>query len=99
MVTGIVFACGKMKRMPGRHRVRVREDEADAGQPGQIQFAHHRHEVVAVRAQAVHPDDGDVRVVVGLDLDVFEQVAHADSLGRCADFGRKALQTAGSVSA
>jgi hypothetical protein len=80
----------------------MREDETDARQAGQVQLAHDRHEVVAVGAQAVQPDDGNLRIVGGVDRDVFQQLAHGlpCSLlaGRSADFGLNALHTSGRVS-
>ncbi len=79
-----------------RHRVRMREHEADARQAGQVQFAHERHEVVAVGAQAVQPDDGDGRIRGGLDFDIVQQLGHG--VFRNADLGRKVLLTAGLVS-
>ncbi|MND01129.1 hypothetical protein D3C83_199930 [compost metagenome] len=57
-----------------RHRAhrRVRENEADRREPGQVQLVHDRHEIVAVGAEAVHPDDGGFGVLAGFELDRFQ---------------------------
>src|SRR3954467_15187189 len=39
-----------------RHRWRMRKYEADRRAAAQIEFAHDRHEVIAIRAQAMQPD-------------------------------------------
>jgi hypothetical protein len=55
---------------------RVREHEADARARGQAELGHDRLEVVAVGAEAVHPDHGRRRIRGGLDLDRFQQLGH-----------------------
>ena len=60
MVTGRTGACGNTKRNC-RHAVLE-------------QLGHQRFEVVAIGAEAVHPDDGEVGLGSGLDGDGFERL-------------------------
>jgi hypothetical protein len=82
------------------HR-RVRKHEAN-GLFGKRELGDDGREVVAVRAQAVQPDDAALRVFSGFDLDRFEEVGHFSTqgagFGRIADFGRNAFTTASFVS-
>jgi len=55
---------------------RMREDEAHAEAVGEIQFGNDGLEVVAVGAEAVHPDDGGPGRGSGLDLDGVQRGAH-----------------------
>ena len=82
IVTGCTGACGKTNRI---------------GSAGRSSSPHDRHEVAAVGAEAVQPDDAPLRVAAGLELDRVEELGH-HRFGRSADFGRKALTTASWVS-
>jgi hypothetical protein len=57
-----------------RHRAhrRVRKDETQAGHAVVEQLGHQRLEVVAVGAEAVHPDDGERGLGSGFYDDAFE---------------------------
>ena len=59
IVTGRMGACGNTKRQ--------------ARSPSPDEFGHDRHEVVAVRAQPMQPDDGGIRCRGGFDLDGLER--------------------------
>ena len=52
-----------------RPRRRVREDEADRADRGEVELVRDRHEVVAVGAEAVQDDDGGARRRRGFVLD------------------------------
>ncbi|MNC98840.1 hypothetical protein D3C83_169190 [compost metagenome] len=54
----------------------MREHEAGGGDAGEIELVHDRHEIVAVRAEAVHPDDGGGGVLAGFYFDCFEKFLH-----------------------
>ena len=82
IVTGCTGACGKTNRI---------------GAARQVELADDRHEVAAVGAEAVQPDDAPLRVAPGLELDRVEELGH-QRFGRCADFGRNAFTTASWVS-
>ncbi len=52
---------------------RMREHEAHGEAIGQVELGHDGLEVVAVSAEAVHPDHGDAGRGPGLDLDGVER--------------------------
>jgi len=81
-----------------RPRGGMRKDEAQRERFRQRQLAHEGHEIPAVGAQAVHPDDGAARLGAGGELDVFQRIQALLLGGRRADLGRKAFTTASRVS-
>ena len=57
-------------------------DETNAGRAGEVELLHNGHEIVAVRAQAMHPYDARPRVRRRFYSDCFEGfVAHGDHCG------------------
>jgi hypothetical protein len=50
----------------------MREHEAHARQTGQVELGHDRREVVAVRAQTMHPDHSGGGTRRGFDFEGFE---------------------------
>jgi hypothetical protein len=61
-----------------RHRAhrRMRKHETDARRAGEVQFVDDGDEVIAVGAEAVHPDHGGGGVVGGFEFDCFEGCGH-----------------------
>ncbi|MNC87402.1 hypothetical protein D3C83_31250 [compost metagenome] len=57
------------------------KDEADRARPGKVEFPHDRHEVVAVRAKAVQPDDAGGGVPAAFDFRRLQQIIHGFSPG------------------
>jgi hypothetical protein len=54
----------------------MREDETDAGLPGEAQFGHNGREIGAIGAQSVQPDDRKSGIFGGFDFDGREQFFH-----------------------
>ncbi len=59
-----------------RHHRRMRKEEAHRHRRRQAEGVHRLRPAVAVVAQAVHPDDGRIRIRRGLDFDGGEDVGH-----------------------
>jgi hypothetical protein len=54
----------------------VREHEAHCRNARQVELVYNRHEIVAIGAEAVHPDDRGFRPLSRLDFDGFQQIRH-----------------------